>query len=222
MKQYKNKTLELTMKQYFTGFFTAACLTTSLFLFVGAQNNNTQNRPLIIAGERGTTRIGGGFIEIDGPSGKKLFEVLVDGSNHGQLSMFNKNGRRTSSLSASEEGDGGLQVHNNSGTRVVDIRSSSFGGFVRTYNSGSQQTAYLGTFRNNKGGLMTYNETFDLTAFVGTSDKSDGKIALFNHKGNNIVRVGALYNDKHTADGYVSLRDRYGDYGWRVSGKNEE
>ena len=28
------------MKQYFTGFFTAVCLTASAFLFMGAQNKN--------------------------------------------------------------------------------------------------------------------------------------------------------------------------------------
>ena len=28
------------MKQYFTGFFTAFCLTASAFLFLGAQNND--------------------------------------------------------------------------------------------------------------------------------------------------------------------------------------
>jgi len=28
------------MKQYFTGFFTAICLTTSVFIFMGSQNKN--------------------------------------------------------------------------------------------------------------------------------------------------------------------------------------
>ena len=28
------------MKQYFTGFFTAVCLTASLFLFMGSQDKN--------------------------------------------------------------------------------------------------------------------------------------------------------------------------------------
>ena len=54
------------MKQYFTGFFTAACLTTSLFLFTGAQKANTQSEPIIIKSEEGTTTIGGGFIEVVG------------------------------------------------------------------------------------------------------------------------------------------------------------
>ena len=28
------------MKQYFTGFFTAACLTASVFMFIGAESKN--------------------------------------------------------------------------------------------------------------------------------------------------------------------------------------
>ena len=207
------------MKQYFTGFFTAICLTTSLFLFMGAQNTNAYTEPLIIKGGRGTTTIGGGFIEVDGASGKKLFEVVVSNSNHGQLSMFNKNGVITTSVSASDEGDGFVKVHNNKGIRAVDIRSSSFGGYFSTYNSDKKQTAYLGTFRNLRGGLMTYNENAALTSFVGASDEADGKISLYNNMGNNVVRLGSLYKDGNKADGFISLHDRYGEYGWHASGK---
>jgi len=207
------------MKQYFTGFFTATCLATSLFLFTGAQNTKTQTESLVIKSERGTTTIGGGFIEVDGASGKKLFEVTVSSSNHGQLSMFNKNGVLTTSVSSSDEGDGFVKVHNSRGVRAVDISSSSFGGYFSTYNSDKKQTSYLGTFRNLRGGLMTYNENADLTSFVGTSDESDGKIFLYNNMGNNVVRLGSLYKDGNKADGFISLHDRYGEYGWHASGK---
>ena len=207
------------MKQYFTGFFTATCLTASLFLFMGAQKTKVQTEPLLIKSERGTTTIGGGFIELDGASGKKLFEVAVSKSNHGRLSLFNKNGLITASVSASEEGNGYVKVHNNKGTRAVDIRSSSFGGYFSTYNIDKKQTSYLGTFRNLRGGLMTYNENADLTSFIGASDESDGKISLYNNMGNNVVRLGSLYKDGNKADGFISLHDRYGEYGWHMSGK---
>ena len=207
------------MKQYFTGFFTAICLTTSLFLFMGAQKANTQAEHIIIKSEKGTTTIGGGFIEVDGASGKKLFEVTVSSFNHGQLSMFNKNGVLTTIVSASDEGDGFVKVHNSKGIRAVDISSSSFGGYFSTYNSKRKQTSYFGTFRNLRGGLMTYNENADLTSFVGTSDESDGKISLYNNMGNNIVRLGSLYKDGNKADGFISLHDRYGEYGWHKSGR---
>ena len=207
------------MKQYFIGFFTATCLTTSLFLFTGAQKANTQSEPIVIKSERGTTTIGGGFIEVDGASGKKLFEVAVSSSNHGQLSVFNKNGVLTTSVSAGDDGDGFVRVHNNNGVRAVDISSSSFGGYFSTYNLNKKQTSYIGTFRNLRGGLMTYNENADLTSFVGTSDESDGKISLYNNMGNNVVRMGSLYKDGNKADGFISLHDRYGEYGWHKSGK---
>ena len=209
------------MKNYFTGFITATCLTASLFLFMGSQNIKTQKEPIIITSEKGTTKIGGGFIEIDSPSGKKIFDVNVGDSNHGELTIYNKNGKSISKVSANEEGDGYIKVHNESGKRVIDIKSSSFGGFFSTYNDQNKQTAYLGTFQNSKGGLLTYNEKFDLTSFVGTSDQSDGKISLYNNQGNSVVRIGSLYNSGNFGDGFVSLHDRYGEYGWHKSGKND-
>ena len=207
------------MKQYFTGFITATCLITSLFLFVGAKSNNKLSEPLIISGENGTTRIGDGYIEVDGPSGKKLFEVKVGPFNHGLMTIFNKNGKNIFSFNSSENGDGKFELYNMNGNKVVDLKSSSIGGFIRTYNSTMNQTAYFGTLSNNKGGAMFYNEKFDLTTFIGTSVQSDGRLALFNNKGNNVIRIGSLYNNDHIADGYISVHDRFGDYGWRVSGK---
>ena len=47
------------MKNYFTGFITATCLTASLFLLMGSQNIKTQTEPIIITSEKGTTKIGG-------------------------------------------------------------------------------------------------------------------------------------------------------------------
>ncbi|MDA9594285.1 hypothetical protein N9S34_00920 [bacterium] len=209
------------MKHYFTGFFTATCLVSSLFLFMGAQNTKANSKPIVIMSDKGTTTIGGGFIEIDSPSGKKIFDVRVNSFNHGELGVYNKAGALNSKLSSSEEGDGFLKIHDQAGIKAVDIRGSNFGGFLSTYNSQNKQTAYLGTFRNLKGGLMTYNEKFDLTSFVGTSEKSDGKISLYNNLGNSVVRLGSLYNESNSADGFVSLHDRYGEYGWHESGKVE-
>ena len=113
------------MKNYFTGFITAICLTASLFLFMGSQNIKTQTEPIIITSEEGTTKIGGGFIEIDSPSGKKIFDVNVGNSNHGELTIYNKNGNSISEVSANEEGDGYIKVHNESGKKVIDINSSN-------------------------------------------------------------------------------------------------
>ena len=76
------------MKQYFTGFFTATCLAASLFLFMGAKKTKVQTEPLLIKSERGTTTIGGGFIELDGASGKKLFEVAVKAAMSIDSNMF--------------------------------------------------------------------------------------------------------------------------------------
>tara|TARA_A100000164_G_scaffold53474_1_gene42029 strand:+ start:169 stop:798 length:630 start_codon:yes stop_codon:yes gene_type:complete len=209
------------MKNYFNGFITSTCLTASLFLFVGSQNVKTHSGPIVITSEKGTTKIGGGFIEIDGPSGKKIFDVVVGDGNHGELTVYNKNGKSTSKVSAYGDGDGCIKVYNELGKKVIDIKSSSFGGFFSTYNALNKQTSYLGTFQNLKGGLMTYNEKFDLTSFLGTTDQSDGKISLYNNQGNSIVQIGALYSSGNFGDGFVSLHDRYGEYGWHKSGKSD-
>ena len=209
------------MNDYFTGFFTASCLVVSSFFFMGSKAAQKINEPILIVGERGTTKIGGGFIEIDGPSGKKIFDIIVGKNSNGELTIYNKNSINIAKITSNDDGDGFFNLYNNANIRVANIKSSAFGGFLSTYNNNNKQTAYLGTFRNLKGGLMTYNERFSLTSFIGASEKSDGKLSIYNNQGNSIVQIGALYNNGNSGEGFLSLHDRFGEYGWHKSGRNE-
>ena len=63
------------MKQYFTGFFTAVCLTASVFLFMGTQNKNLGDivvNSISIKGENGETNIYDGYIQTNNADGKEI------------------------------------------------------------------------------------------------------------------------------------------------------
>ena len=54
------------MKQYFTGFFTAVCLTASVFLFLGAQKQQFDDiiaKTISLVHEDGTQTIIGGKVQ---------------------------------------------------------------------------------------------------------------------------------------------------------------
>ena len=50
------------MNNYFTGFFTASCLAVSSFFFMGSRAAQKINEPILIVGEKGTTKIGDGTV----------------------------------------------------------------------------------------------------------------------------------------------------------------
>ena len=82
------------MKQYFTGFFTALCLTVSFFLFTGANNTNL------------------GDITVNS------LKVVDDGSG-GYIVTYNSDGKRTSFLGTSEGGAGKIAAYNLTGNEIV-------------------------------------------------------------------------------------------------------
>ena len=80
------------MKQYFTGFFTAFCLTASAFLFLGAQNNDLGDvivRSLKVIDDEGNEVVTlasyklGGFIWVWNSRGVQAVEMSVDGNSGG-------------------------------------------------------------------------------------------------------------------------------------------
>ena len=138
------------MKQYFTGFFTAVCLTASVFIFMGSQNKNLGDivvNSISIKGENGETNIYDGYIQTN-----------------------NADGKLTAYLGTGESG----------------------GGHVQTVNADGKLTTYLGTGESGSGFLETHNTLGVMTGYFGTNNNNDG---------------------------IVTLSDRYGDKGWRQSGK---
>ncbi len=120
------------MKQYFTGFFTALCITSSVFFFLGAKSKKNDN--LIVES-----------ITIINPTDNK--KIFINGDS---ISLYDKN-------------------------------------------------------KNLKG-------------ILGANNKS-GYVYLFNHNNYKVFRAGSMYGDGHAGNGYISLGNQYGDYGWSVTGK---
>ena len=114
------------MKQYFTGFFTAVCLTASVFMFMGSQNKNLGDiivDSITIKGELGVTTImGGGII------------------------FYSSNGEPKVMLGASES-NGFLLIYNSDSKETASLGN----GFIRTYNADGKEIAYLGTGENGWG-----------------------------------------------------------------------
>ena len=120
------------MKQYFTGFFTAVCLTASVFIFMGSQNKNLGDikvNSIYITGELGTTLISGGVMGIKNKDGNYVNLVEVNDEGGGQLQTFNADGNRTAYVGT---GEGGI-------------------GFLTTHNEHGVMTGYFGTNNKNDG-----------------------------------------------------------------------
>ena len=116
------------MKEYFTGFFTAVCITSSLFILTGSKNKNlgdiTVSSITVVPG-----KYGGGFIK-----------------------TFNEKGMETSYLGTAEDGVGVLGLHNAFGKQIIYLGSGDKGsGLLKTYNQHGISNIYLGSGRQNGG-----------------------------------------------------------------------
>lgn len=237
------------MKQYFTGFFTAVCLTASAFLFMGSQTDDTTRveslvaKEIILEGENGYTMISDGgwmmtdldlnpLIEIfgDGDEGAAIFcynsegirTVILDATNGGSVETFTNDGKLTTYLGTTDNNNGGkIETFNPSdGINTCFLGTGkNGGGFLKTRNKDDEQTTYCGTGKNGIGFLKTYGNN-KVTGFFGTGPKLEGAVGLWNNKGIYTVIIGSLYNDTHNGDGYINLYDRYGEIGWGKSSKN--
>ena len=86
------------MKQYFTGFFTAVCLTASVFIFMGSQNKNL-----------GDIVVHSISVQNDG---KEVVWLGTGEGGVGFLETFDADGKKTVYLGTGEEGVGFLKTHN--------------------------------------------------------------------------------------------------------------
>ena len=81
------------MKQYFTGFFTAVCLTASVFIFMGTQNKNLGDivvNSISIKSENGETNIYDGYIQTNNADGKLTAYLGTGEGGAGYLSTYNE------------------------------------------------------------------------------------------------------------------------------------
>ena len=94
------------MKQYFTGFFTATCLVSSIFIFIGAQNTEFGD-------------IKAHSISIINNDGKETLWLGNGENGGGFLETFNRKGNRTSSLGSSHNQNGSLSLFNVEGKQFL-------------------------------------------------------------------------------------------------------
>ena len=183
------------MKQYFTGFFTAICLTTSVFIFMGSQNKNL------------------GDIVVNSISVQKDGEESLwigTGRNLGLITIKNADRLVATELGVDYKGRGFIKTNNTDGSGSAFIGSSNDGGCISTNHTDGNQTSYLGTGKGGLGLLKTFNADGKMSVYLG-----DGHIKTHNiHE----VMVGYFGTNKDN-DGIAFLKDRYNDVGWGASGK---
>lgn len=85
------------MKQYFTGFFTAMALVTSVFLFIGAVSNKSkiEAKMITVKGKDGSTLIMDGTIVTLNKDGFVTGYFGNDKSKNGIITLFDKNRGKT-------------------------------------------------------------------------------------------------------------------------------
>ena len=97
------------MKQYFTGFFTAVCLTASVFIFMGTQNKNLGDivvNSISIKSENGETNIYDGYIQTNNADGKLTAYLGTGESGSGFLATHNTLGVMTGYFGTNQDNDG--------------------------------------------------------------------------------------------------------------------
>ena len=96
------------MRQYFTGFFSALCLSASFYLFTELSHDNSDNNEenqVVLTGEDGKTIIEGGSMRFINKEGKEIVYIGVDKKMAGKIQIQNRSGYKTASM-GSWYGDG--------------------------------------------------------------------------------------------------------------------
>ena len=211
------------MKQYFTGFFTAVCLTASVFLFMGAQNKNLGDvtvKSLRVEDDEGNPMViidsfeKGGGITVWNKNISIVADISVSDNSGGIIKTYNADFKKTIFLGTGDEGVGGghFSAYNRHGTLTSYLGSSTKGiGLLKTYNADGKDMCYLGPGKsgNGSGGLIISNVNGKESSYFGEY------LETYNDAG---VKTGYFGTSKDR-DGIAVLMDRYGDAGWSASGK---
>ena len=212
------------MKQYFTGFFTAVCLTASVFLFLGAQKQQFDDiiaKTISLVHEDGTqTIIGGKGAAIFNKNSQPivLFGESDDGVT-GFLTLYNDKGKEIVRIGNDGDGGGHLLTNNKYGEKTVYLGTDNErdGGRLMTFNNYGNTTSYLGTFDNGNGTLAVYNDKGESKVFAMIENET-GSIITKNKYGNTSAAIGTL----STQEGVLNVYDQYGKEVWSISASQIE
>ena len=149
-------------------------------------------------------------LENDVENFAKMFKGIINGDKN-SIILYNADGKEIVYLGESEGGNGFLRTFNADGNETAYLGTGEGGdGLLRTSNSDGNETAYLGTSDVGNGMLITSNSDGNETATLG-----GGHLSVFNKAGETVGYFGTNKDN----DGVATLHDRYGDFGWGVSGK---
>jgi len=144
------------MKQYFTGFFTAVCLTASVFLFMGSQNKNLgdiEANSISIVSPEGTTKILGGMIETFNKD-EQLMTSNYSSENGGLFKIYNSNGYMTGMLATTTINSGILMINGDKNNEVASLATikqpgGAGGGVLEIFNQHNISTVKIGIAMND-------------------------------------------------------------------------
>lgn len=164
------------MKQYFTGFFTAVCLTTSFFLFLGSQDKNEGTKffdSIILNGPKGRTLIEGGSISMFDNKTEECVALLGSRiETGGNFFIANANGSTRASISTDEDGTH-IDLYNKKENLVATLGPGGVNssGLLKIYNEHEKSVVLLGTAHYDKvkgDGIIMLNDRYGDTGWVKT------------------------------------------------------
>ena len=91
------------MKQYFTGFFSALCLSASFYFFAYANHDNSGNEEkdkVVLSSVDGQTIIEGGSMRFINKEGKEIVYIGVSKKMAGKIQLQNRSGYKIASMGA--------------------------------------------------------------------------------------------------------------------------
>ena len=201
------------MKQYFSGFISAICLSISFVMFTASQTNTLGDivvNSITLVDKNG---LGGSFKLLD-DKGEKILSI-----KDGRIRIFDQSGQEVVAIQSDEQSRGNISLKN--------------GGYLDTYNDYDNKTVSIGENINGLGVISTYNNNSKQTSSMGTINDGTGKLTIFDSEGRetlNLVRslttfnqdgkITGKYGTNNSGNGSVLLYDRFGNRGWYKTGKN--
>ena len=134
------------MQKYFTGFFTAVCLTSSIFIFMGSQNRSLGHikaETIVVTNELGQTLINGDGMTLVNQYGKIVFASGIATDDSGYLQTFSKDGQEMCAINE---------------------------GVLKTYNKDGANTGYFGTNKDDDGVAILFNKNIIIPSFADWID----------------------------------------------------
>tara|TARA_Y100000590_G_C15487156_1_gene926267 strand:+ start:58 stop:990 length:933 start_codon:yes stop_codon:yes gene_type:complete len=155
------------MKQYFTGFFTGACLVVSAVMFMGASDKNL------------------GDIVVN-----SITVMTKDDGTRGSIEIIDKNGKVAVGILSGSTSGGNIYISNRDGEYGTIILPGS----ISTYNDDVKETVLLGTAHNGSGFIKTFDADETEKVFLGAAVKGHGLIKTYDSDEKIKILLGAIDN----------------------------